>query len=103
MTAILALTSSSGRNKAHGIGTKLAETKRYLARLGRVRGVFPSPSSIDHVIGLRILREATEGFAGSPQDESLDLNLSHGSLIDMFMYTGLQALVTGSSLLDKKI
>ena len=33
-TAILALTLSSGRNKTHGKGTKLAETGRYLARHG---------------------------------------------------------------------
>ena len=41
-TAILALIASSGRNKAHSKGTKLAETGRYLARLGRLTGVFPS-------------------------------------------------------------
>ena len=42
-TAIMALTSSSGRNKAHNKGTKLAETERYLARHMRLTGVFPSP------------------------------------------------------------
>jgi hypothetical protein len=41
--AILALTSSSERNKAHGKGTKLAEIRIYLARLGRPMGVFTSP------------------------------------------------------------
>ena len=34
MTAILVLTSFSGRNKARGKGTKLAETGRYLVRHG---------------------------------------------------------------------
>jgi hypothetical protein len=60
-------------------------------------------NSIAHLIGLRILSEVTEGLTCNPQEESHDLNLSHGSLIDMFMCTGLQALGTGSSLLDMKI
>jgi hypothetical protein len=42
-TAIMVLTSSSRGNKAQGKGTKLAETGRYLARPGRVTGVFPNP------------------------------------------------------------
>jgi hypothetical protein len=42
-TANLALTSSSRRIKAYGKGTKLAETKRYLVRHGRLTGVFLSP------------------------------------------------------------
>ena len=41
-TAILALTSSSGRNKAHSKGTKLDETGRYLVRHRRLTGVFLS-------------------------------------------------------------
>jgi len=42
-TTILALTLSSRRNKAHGKGTKLAETRRYLARHGSLTGVHPRP------------------------------------------------------------
>lgn len=42
-TAILTLTLSSGRNNAHGKGTKLTETGRYLVRCMRPMGVFPSP------------------------------------------------------------
>ena len=40
---IMALILSSRRNKAHGKGTKLAKTGRYLARHGRLTGFFPSP------------------------------------------------------------
>jgi len=41
--AIMALTSSNGRKKAHGEGTKLAKSRRYLARHGRLKGVFLTP------------------------------------------------------------
>ena len=42
-TTTMVLIMSSGRNKAHGKGTKVAENMRYLARRKRLMWVFPSP------------------------------------------------------------
>ena len=42
-TAIMVFTSSSGRNKTHGKGTKLAETEMYLTRPRKLTGVLPIP------------------------------------------------------------